>query len=200
MNFHINPDETLVLDILLGITNHSEAEALKLKLMWGAKQMDNYRRIREYFNVDGQVITAVPRLLGGVASKKRKPTLANLKEQPDDHEAVKACFQVQAFRETAWLNSLCYEDLDAYLKDIEANKNFAPRVQMTVSKIREFKKLKEISDALNQRVIDVEYYEYYLTDLVETSLSEYPKGEWIGVVRNLWKTKGKNGGDDAEMK
>ena len=29
MNFHIDPDETLVLDILLGMTNHSEAEALK---------------------------------------------------------------------------------------------------------------------------------------------------------------------------
>ena len=50
---------------------------------------------------------------------------------------------------------------------------------------------------MNQRVIDVEYC---LTDLVETSLSEYPKGEWIGAVRNLWKTKGKNGSDDAEMK
>lgn len=37
MNFHINPDETLVLDILLGITNGNEAEALKLKLMWGGK-------------------------------------------------------------------------------------------------------------------------------------------------------------------
>eukprot|EP00435_Cladocopium_sp_Y103_P043351 s27_g12.t1 len=101
MNFHINPDETLVLDILLGITNGNEAGALKLKLMWGAKQMDNFRRVREYFNVDGQVIIAVPRLLGGVASKKRKPTLANLKEQPDDHEAVKACFKIQAFQETA---------------------------------------------------------------------------------------------------
>ena len=83
MNFHINPDETLVLDILLGITNGNEAEALKLKLMWGAKQMDNFRRVREYFNVDGQVIIAFPRLLGGTASKKRKPTLTNLKEQPD---------------------------------------------------------------------------------------------------------------------
>ena len=95
--------------------------------MWGAKQMDNFRRIREYFNVDGQVIIAVPRLLGGVASKKRKPTLANLKEQPDDHEAVQACFKIQAFQETAWLNSLSSQDLDSYLKDIEGNKNFAPR-------------------------------------------------------------------------
>lgn len=33
--------------------------------------MDNYRRVREYFNVDGQLIIAVPRLLGGVPSKKK---------------------------------------------------------------------------------------------------------------------------------
>ena len=108
--------------------------------------MDNFRRIREYFNVDGQVIMAVPRLLGGVASKKRKLTFANLKKQPDDHEAVKACFKIQAFRETGWLNSLSVQDLDTYLKEIEGNKNFAPRVQMTFSKIREFKKLKDWVD------------------------------------------------------
>ena len=53
-------------------------------------KVDNFRRICEYFNVDGQVIIAVPRLLNGISSKKLKPTLANLKEQADDHEAVKA--------------------------------------------------------------------------------------------------------------
>lgn len=40
----------------------------------------------------------------------------------------------------------------------------------------------EVADALNQRIIDAEYY---LTDLVETFLNEYPKGEWLGIVRNI---------------
>lgn len=79
------------------------------------------------------------------------------------------------------------------MKSIESNKNFAPRVQLT----GEFKHLKEVADPLNQRVIDAEYY---LTDLVETSLNEYRKGEWLGIVRNMWKNKIKNNGHDAEMR
>ena len=146
MNLHINPDETTVLDIVYVITNGNESEAMKLKLMWGAKQMANYSRIREYVNVDGQAIIAVPRVLGGVASKKRMPSLANLKEQPNDHETVKACFQIQAFQDTAWLNSLAFKDLDNYLRAIEANKNHSARVQQTVAKIRKFKQLKDCSN------------------------------------------------------
>ena len=107
---------------------------------------DNFRCTCEYFNVDAQVIIAVPRLLSGISFKQLKPTLANLKEQADDHEAVKACFKIQAFQETGWLNSLNVQDLDTYLKYIEGNKNFALRVQMTVSKIREFKKWKDWAD------------------------------------------------------
>lgn len=31
-------------------------------------------------------------------------------------------------------------------------------------------------------------------------IPEYPKGEWLGMVRNMWKNKTKNNCDDAEMK
>ena len=36
-------------------------------------------------------------------------------------------------------------------------------------------------ESLNQRVVDVEFY---LKDLVETSLNQYGKGEWLGIVRS----------------
>ena len=51
---------------------------------------------------------------------------------------------------------------------------------------------KEVADSLNQRLIDAEYY---LKDLVETSLNNYQKGEWLGVVRATAK-KSSNGGND----
>ncbi|CAJ1353471.1 unnamed protein product [Effrenium voratum] len=164
-----------------------------LKLIAGNEVLYNEDlTLFEYDITTNSIIRVGIGLLGGAPAKKRKPTLSAMKPAEDDDLRVKACFGLTHFNETAWVESLSQKVRQEYLEVLEKNRNYTSQIDATVSRIREFSILKEVADSLNQRLIDAEYY---LKDLVETSLNNYQKGEWLGVVRATAK-KSSNGGND----
>ena len=78
----------------------------------------------------------------GGTLKKRRCSITELKVRNNDLQMVKDCFQIETFREEAWLDSLTKNELDTYYKTMKDLKGFPQQVQCTVDNVKQMKTLK----------------------------------------------------------